>query len=357
MTQRRRRTTSADVASRAGVSRTTVSFVLSGRRDVNIGAATRERVLTAARELGYHPHGPARQLAGGRSMTLGLVFRQTAEQVAVDALLAETLHGLAGAARASGFRVLIEPLPHDDGQYAELLRSQRVDGLVVSGPRADDEELTALVADEFPIVLQGSRPDLDIPSVDVDNRAAARRAVAHLIGLGHRRIACITNAPLAYTAAVDRRDGYREALEQAGLGYDPELVAEGSFDAASGHATMTELLGRTTFSAAFVASDVVALGAIRGIRRSGRSIPGDVAVVGFDDVALAEHFDPPLTTVRVPARGIGQAAGRVLLDRVHGLSVPSRTLLPTELIVRESTGHQSIGNEVKERVSARGGAS
>lgn len=339
------------MAHRAGVSRTTVSFVLSGRRDVTIGAATRERVIEAARELGYHAHGPARQLAGGRSMTLGLVLRQSAAQVAADALLAETIHGLAGAARAGGFRVLIEPLPPDDGSYAELVRSQRVDGLVVSGPRADDDELAAFAAEDFPIVLQGSRPDLDVPSVDVDNRAAALRAVAHLVSLGHRRIACITNAPLAYTAAAERLDGYRDALEAAGLDYEPELVTEGAFDAASGHAAVLDLLDRASFSAVFVASDVVALGAIRAIRRSGRSIPGDIAVVGFDDVALAEHFDPPLTTVRVPARGLGQAAGRVLLDRISGQSVPSRTLLATELIVRESTGTES-----RERVSAPGGA-
>lgn len=314
-----------------------MSFVINVRPDANIPLETRRRVEQAALELGYHPNGAARQLAGGRSLTLGLVLRQSAEQVASDALLAETLHGLAGVARESDYRVLIEPLAPGDGTYADLLRSQRTDGLVVSGPRADDEELAGLVRDGFPIVLQGSRPDLDAPSVDVDNRAGAHGAVAHLIGLGHRRIGCITNAPLAYTAATERLDGYRDALREAGLTYDPDLVTEGSFDAASGHQAMARLLARTDLTAVFVASDVVALGALRGIRDAGLRVPLHVSVVGFDDIALAEHFDPPLTTVHVPARSLGEAVGRLLVDRVAGRPVPQRTLLPTRLIVRDST--------------------
>jgi LacI family transcriptional regulator len=328
-----------------------VSFVLSGRAGVTIGPATRERVHAAARELGYHPHGPARQLAGGRSMTLGLVLRQSPQQVASDALLAETIHGLAEAARADGFRVLIEPLPQGDGTYAELLRSQRVDGLVVSGPRADDDELAELIRDGFPIVLQGDRRDLDVASVDVDNRAASVVAVRHLLALGHRRIACVTNAPLAYTAAAERLAGYRDALSAAGVEPDDALVVEGSFDAASGHAATVRLLAGPPFTAVFVASDVVALGAIRAIRQAGLRVPEDVSVVGFDDVALAEHFDPPLTTIRVPARGLGEAAGRVLLARLNGEDVVTRLLLPTELIVRESTGAVA-----RKRVPAQGGA-
>lgn len=333
------------------MSRTTVSFVLSGKPGVSIPASTRERVESAARELGYHGHGPARQLAGGRSQTIGFVLRQSAEQVAADALLAETIHGLAATARSGGYRVLIEPLAPSDGTYSQLVRSHGTDGLVLSGPRSDDEELAKLVEDGFPIVLQGSRPDLEIQSVDVDNRAAARHAVRHLTDLGHRRIACITNAPVAYTAAADRLQGYRDALEAAGIAFDKGLVEEGSFDAGSGHAAATRLLARTSFTAMFVASDVVALGALRGIREANLEVPRDLSVVGFDDVALAEHFDPPLTTVRLPARALGEAAGRILLDRLAGHAVATRTILPTELIVRESTGPIRL-----ERASAPGGA-
>ena len=230
------------MAARAGVSRTTVSFVLNARTDAGISPGTWRRIEEAARELGYHPHGAARALAGGASHTIGLVLRQSAEQVAADALLAETLWGVASEARTGGYRVLVEPLSPNDGRYSELLVSQRVDGLIVSGPRVDDEELAALVADGFPIILQGSLPDVPAPSVDIDNRAGARTAVEHLIGLGHRRIGCITNAPLAYTAAADRVAGYRDALAKAEIGFDAGLIVEGAFDAASGHAAMTSLL-------------------------------------------------------------------------------------------------------------------
>jgi LacI family transcriptional regulator len=338
-----KRPTSADVAALAGVSRTTVSFVLNARTDIKIPDGTRQRVFDAAEQLGYHPHASARRLAGGRSHVVALVMRQSPEQVASDAVLAETLRGLAAAARSEGFRVMVEPLAPDGphATYTSLLRAQHADGLVISGPRTDDPQLIELVREGFPIVLQGSLPDLDVASVDVDNVAGARGAVKHLLALGHRRIACITNAPLVYTAAQDRLAGYRQALLEAGLEPARELIAEAFFDAASGHAAMAELLKRTTFDAAFVASDVVALGAIGALREAGRRVPDDVSIVGFDDIPLSGYFDPPLTTVRLPAFELGQAAGHALLDQIADRATPARTLLPTELIVRASTAPSS----------------
>jgi DNA-binding LacI/PurR family transcriptional regulator len=338
-----RRPTSADVATEAGVSRTTVSFVLNRRTDVKIPVETRQRVLTAAARLGYHPHGPARQLAAGRSHVIAMVLRQTPEQIAGDAVLVDTLRGLAGAARTGGFRVLVEPLPPNgsDSSFETLLREQHADGLVISGPRIDDPSLVALASEDFPVVIQGAFPGLTVTSVDVDNVAGARGAVEHLLSLGHRRIACITNAPIVYTAAHDRLAGYRAALEAAGLPVLDELIEEAAFDAPSGHHAMVRLLARTTFDAVFVASDVVALGAIGALREAGHRIPSDVSVVGFDDIPLAAYFDPPLTTVRLPAYELGQAAGHALLQRIARQTIPTRTLLPTELIVRSSTGPPS----------------
>jgi DNA-binding LacI/PurR family transcriptional regulator len=338
VSQRPHRATSADVAARAGVSRTTVSFVLNGRADAGIPEETRRRVEAAARDLGYHPHGAARALAGGASHTIGLVLRQSPDQVSVDALLADTLWGIGSEAHQGGYRVLVEPLSPGKGRYSDLVSSRRVDGLIVSGPRTDDEELVGLVRQGFPIIVQGSLPSLPVPSVDVDNRAGARTAVDHLLALGHRRIACITNAPLAYTAAADRLAGYRDALEAASVADAPELVVEGAFDAASGWTAMQDLLVRAPdVTAVFVASDIVAFGALRAIREAGRRVPGDISVVGFDDIPLARHFDPPLTTIRLPARDLGAAAGRALVERLAGRAGAERTLLPTELVVREST--------------------
>ncbi len=334
----RRRATSADVARLAGVSRTTVSFVLNDRPATSIAEETRQRVRAAALELGYHVHGAARALAGGASQTIGLVLRQQPDQAAADALLADTLWGIGGEVHKRGYRVLVEALPPEGGSYAGLVHSQRVDGLIVSGPRSDDTELAALVADEFPIILQGSLPGLNAPSVDVDNRAGAGAVVRHLIGLGHQRIACITNAPRAYTAAEERLAGYRDAIDASGIGYDEGLVVEGGFDATSGWVAMRTLLARgEPFTAVFVASDVVAFGALRALREAARRVPADVSVAGFDDIPLARHFDPPLTTVHLPARALGEAAGRALVDRLEGLPGTQRLLLETELIVREST--------------------
>jgi LacI family transcriptional regulator len=333
----KRRPTSADVAAMAHVSRTTVSFVLNQRAGVKIPDQTRRRVLDAAATLDYYPNSVARQLARGASRTIGLVLRQSPEQVANDGLLAETLRGLSSAARAADHRVLVETLVPGEGSYANLVRSGRTDGLIVSGPRYDDEELVELARDGFPVVIQGSLPGLDVPSVDVDNEAGARLAVEHLLALGHRRIACITNAPTAYTAASERVAGYREALAAAGIDEEPGMIAEGAFDAQSGHRAMADILSRSTPDAIFVASDVVAIGAIAGLREAGLSVPGDVSVVGFDAIPLAAYLDPPLTTISLPAHDLGRAAGRALLDRIAGRPVAGRTLLPTELIVRAST--------------------
>ncbi len=335
-----RRATSADVAALAGVSRTTVSFVLNDR-GVGIPDATRQRVLDATARLGYHPHHSAQGLAGGRSHTLGLVLRQSPEQVAGDALLVETLRGFVTAARSGQYRVLVESLALGIGSYGDLVRSSRTDGVVVSGPRSDDEELAALVEDGYPVVIQGSLPGVRAPSVDVDNVASSRLAVEHLVGLGHRRIACITNAPLQYTAASERRDGYKQALDAAGLAYDPILVAEGAYDAASGHRAIAELLRSGRPDAVFVASDVVALGAIGGLREAGLRVPDDVSIVGFDDIPLAGFFDPPLTTVHLPAYDLGQALGVALIDQIAARHVAARTLLPTEFVVRGSTRARS----------------
>lgn len=351
-----RRPRGEDVAALAGVSRTTVSFVLNDRPGASISQATRERVFAAADELGYHPHASARGLAAGRTQTLGLVLRQSTEQVAEDALLAETLRGLSTAARAQRYRVLVEPFAPNDGAYGDLVRSHRTDGLVVSGPRIDDDELVALARSGAPVVIQGSQPAVDLPSVDIDNKAAAKHAVEHLIGLGHVAIGCITNASLLYTAASARLEGYRAALAEAGIEYDDARVAEAAFDAASGRRTMSQLLRAGDLTAVFVASDVVAFGAIAAIREAGLRVPADISIVGFDDIALAAFFDPPLTTIHLPAFDLGRAAGAALLDRIQGRPVNARTLLATELIIRSSTSppHALRGRSRDRTASAEG---
>jgi LacI family transcriptional regulator len=148
----------------------------------------------------------------------------------------------------------------------------------------------------------------------------------------------ITNAPLKYTSAAERLTGYHLALAEAGIEFDPRLIAEGAFVAQSGFEAMVRLLEKRPFTAVFVASDVVALGAMGAIRVTHLRIPADISVVGFDDIPLAAYFDPPLTTVRIPAYDLGRTAGNLLLAQIRGEPVPQRTMLDTEFKVRESVG-------------------
>lgn len=329
------RVRAADVAAAAGVSQTTVSLVLNGRSG-HVSERTRQRVLEAADALGYHLNAPARQLASGVTYTLGLVVSQSAEQVAGDAFLGAMLRGLASVARGAGYRVVVEPMSAGE-PYGWLLRAGHVDALAVSGPRVDDPELELLARERFPVVLHGSRPDLDLPSVDVDNEAGARLAVDHLLAQGHRRIACVT-FDLSFTASRERLAGYRAALEAAGLHPDDDLVVVTGYRAGTVAAAVDELLARPDVTAIFAAADLTAAGVLGALREHGRRVPEDVSLIGFDDIPLAEFLDPPLTTVRVPAVEVGEALATRLLERLAGDATYGRRLLPVSLVRRASDG-------------------
>jgi LacI family transcriptional regulator len=187
----------------------------------------------------------------------------------------------------------------------------------------------------------GQLPNSGLPFVDVDNVGGALLATQHLITLGHRRIAFISNANAAYTASAQRLAGYQKALTDAGLPCDEALIRYGDFTAASGEAAMSDLLAtaRPHPTAVFVASDTVAIGALKAIRTAGLLVPGDIALAGFDDVPLSELIDPPLTTVRLPAYGLGWGAADMLIRLInHDVIHEPNVLLETELVVRKSSG-------------------
>ncbi len=215
-----KRATAREVAEAAGVSRTTVSFVLNNLPGMRISEETRQRVLEAATQLNYHPDATARRMVSGQTNVIGFVLRQDPEQAFADHFLPQVLSGLGQAAAAQGYHILFQPLPpkNKTNSYMRLIRERHVDGIVLSGPRFDDQTILAASNDAAPVVILGQMPNLDIPFVDVDNVGGARLATEHLLRLGHKRIALITNASLEYTAAVDRLAGYRGALEAAGLG-------------------------------------------------------------------------------------------------------------------------------------------
>jgi LacI family transcriptional regulator len=321
--------------------------VLNDVPDAHISPETRQRVLEAARRLNYYPDAAARRLASGKTRTIALVWHRAPDRTYRDAFLPGLLEGAARAARHHGYHLLFRPVEVDEpnGSYAELVRARHTAGLVLSGPRSDDACLLDLHEDGFPVVLHGHLDGTGIPSVDVDNIQGALSAVRHLLMLGHRRIGIITNAPLVYTASRQRLEGYRRALEEHNVLYDQALVRQGNFDEESGYAAVRELLTVDEVpTAVFIASDMVAMGALRALQEERVSVPHDVAIVGFDDITAARFMTPALTTVHVPTFGLGWSVAELLIRIVEQRPpVETQVQLNTKLIVRESCGAHVAG--------------
>lgn len=335
------RITSRDVADLAGVSRTTVSFVLNDEKRFAIRPETAEKVREAAKQLGYYPNASARALASNLTKNIGLIISRAPQYIASDPFLPQILSGLLDALQQNSQGLLLEWV--EPGQqlqtYLELTRAHHIDGMILMTPRLDDPGLRALEEADIPVVLMGYIPGSSLHSVDVDNLGAAETAVNHLLELGHTKIACITNAALPYTSATQRLDGYKLALQKADMVFDPALVREADFDIKSGYMAMKSLLeSEQEFTAVFVASDNVALGIYSALGEVGLSIPDDVSVVGFDDIPLSSYIKPALTTVRMPAREIAQQSYHLLM-RLMKRDFPDKReiILPTDLVLRQST--------------------
>lgn len=337
-----KRVTSLDVARRAGVSRTTVSFVLNNVQGAQISEETRRRVLQAAHDLGYVPDAAAQALASGRSKNIGLLLARRPNIIASDMFLIQILETLAHEVNRHGMRLLLQIVEdfEDREAYLKLVRSNSLDGVIYSGPKVEDAPLVSLIEHKIPTVLMGKLPNTDYYFVDVDNRVAANHAVSHLIGLGHERIAIITNAPPVYAAAADRLQGYHDALTDASLPIDQSLVRYGEFDPESGYCQMKCLLEAAHLpTAVFVASDVVAFGAMAAIHEHGLIIPDDIALVGFDDVPVSRYIEPSLTTIRLPVADLAKSACDIVVCLVNGEKPPqAQMLLEANLVVRSSCG-------------------
>ncbi len=336
-----KRVTSQDVAKLAGVSRTTVSFVFNDEKQFSISAKTRQKVLEAAKELGYYPNASARALASNQAKAIGLIMTRDPRYISADTFLPQIIGGLLDVVKQNRLGLLIECVKPGEQlkTYLELTRSRHIDGMILLTPRFDDSGLKALEKLEIPTVLMGKVPGVELYSVDIDNCAAAHMAVNHLIEQGHTRIACISNASANYSSAAQRVWGYRQALLDANLDLDKDLICWADFDAASGYSAMQSLLqSRKDFSAVFVASDIVALGALSAIHDAGLQVPGDISVVGFDDIPEAAYFYPGLTSVHVPANEIALKSCQFLIRLMKGETPENRSInIPTQLIPRGST--------------------
>lgn len=341
----KKRVTQRDVAEHAGVSTAVVSYVINqGPRPTS--PAVRERVLRAIEELDYHPDGLARGLRSRRAHTIGFVSQ---DYNPLDTFgshyLSPILGALAAALKEQDNYLLIYPMVagEDPEPLRRLLRSGRLDGVVVrliQDPPATDG-LAAAVADAgLPSVTieRPVAPRFSLSSVTYDDAAGARAATRHLTAQGHRRVAHLLG-DLRFATARARLDGYRQALIEAGIDVDDGLIRETSWNMAQAvEQTLSLLELADAPTAIFAASDDLGIGALEALRVADRSVPEDVAVVGFDDIPLAQNVTPPLTTVRVPLAGIGRRAAELLFAAGGEEGRPAATpiVLPVELIRRGS---------------------
>ncbi|MDX6355419.1 MAG: hypothetical protein QOF98_2322 [Streptomyces sp.] len=329
------------VAARAGVSRATASRVVNGSDGVRAPLA--ERVRQAVDELGYVPNQAARTLVTRRNDAIAVVVAEPETRFFTDPFFAQQVRGISRelTAHDNQLVLLLTEGTADFGRVGRYLAGGHVDGALIFSLHADDTLPVLARRAGVPTVI-GGRPswsDADTLYVDCDNRAGAQDAVRHLVGLGRRRIGHIAG-PLDQTASVDRLEGYRDVLPDA----DPKLIAEGDFTPEGGARAMAALLELfPDVDAVFVASDVMASGALRMLRTRGLRVPEDVALVGFDDiVSVSEWTDPPLTTVRQDIEEMGRMMARLLLRRVaqsaNGVEpTPLAPIVtPTQLVVRAS---------------------
>ncbi|WP_225842518.1 LacI family DNA-binding transcriptional regulator [Streptomyces albus] len=333
------------VAARAGVGRGTASRVING--SPRVSERTRAAVQAAVAELGYVPNRAARALAAGSMDAIALVVPEQENRLFAEPYFSEILRGVSTELAETDMQLLLTLIRDERGRerFRQYAAAHRVDGVLLVSVHGDDPLPDLLRDIGMPAVISGRRShDEHVPYVDSDNLLGAQLAVEHLIGRGRRKVATVTG-PLDMYAARCRLDGYHEALRAAGRP-DGHLVEEGDFTEEGGHRAMRLLLEREPgLDAVFCASDVMAAGARIALREAGREVPDEVALVGFDDSAVARHMDPPLTTVRQPIEEMGRAMVRMLLGLMTGRRERAvrdtvgqhHLVLPTELVRRRSS--------------------
>ncbi len=323
-----------DIAREAQVSHPTVSRAL--RDSPLVKPETAGRIRQIADRMGYRPNAVARGLVTRKTWTIGALVTSIA-----DPFTAELFGGVEEMANDNGYSVFVANCsanPDREQRVLRLLQERRVDGILVLSSRVVALHMPLLTSLKIPVVLINSEhPDRFAHSVTIDNRISSCVAVQHLIDLGHRRIAYLGDR-LGFRSDPDRYAGYRDALAGADSPFDPDLVVHGDGKAEESRLAMTRLLALADPpTAVFCYNDVTAIGALRAIHSHGLRVPGDVSVVGFDDLAVASFTEPPLTTVRQPKELMGRMATEILLRLLTGPQEKTQVRLPGELIVREST--------------------
>jgi LacI family transcriptional regulator len=326
-----------EIAKQAGVSRSTVSRVINNQP--NVREDVRQRIRKVIQATGYHPNLAARSLASQRTSLIGLVIPRSVHTFFTDPYFPRLTQGIAQACNQSNYTLslfLFNTADDERKLFPRLTRKGLVDGIIIQATNAADELFVQLSQAEVPYVVAGRPTNTgDTSYVDVDNIAGAQNAIRHLIRLGYKRIATIAG-PLSTTAGLDRYEGYQRAIQESGMALDERLIVEGDFSEAGGYYAAKQLLVDQP-DAIFIASDMMAVGALRAIREAGLSVPGNLGIVGFDDLPPATMSNPALTTVRQPIRRLGIRLVETLLDIIeNGPFPPRRIIFDTELVIRES---------------------
>lgn len=320
------------VAQAAGVSPSTVSRIINGTAVVS--SLKKQAVDDAIAKLGFVPNPVARGLAGGRTFSIGVITQ------AIDSpFYGASLRGIEDELDPAGYSPLFVSAHWDTASEArciEVLRSRRVDGIIVLTGRLSDQALKSC-AKALPVVVTGrTLKAAGLHALNFDNFTGGLLATRHLVELGHQRIAFIAGDP-DHPDATERLRGYRAALEAAGLPFDPALVVPGEYHEASGLLAVERLLeSRQAFTAIFAANDQMALGAALALHRHALRVPEDVSLVGFDDLPASLYSVPPLSTIQHPAYDIGRLAATAMLQLLAG-DKPSTTVPPPRLVARESS--------------------
>lgn len=331
--------TMRDIASTVGVSQATVSYVLSGKPGARVSPETRRRVLEAAAKVHYRPNAIARAMASGRSRTIGVYQPHVSHSPLSGMWNAAVMRGIGEALHQRHFHLLLYGYRQQDEPPPAAFLDGRVEGLIILAPHRDDSLPCELVRIGCPVAVIGGGEWEGAITVDVDNREGGRLAAEHLLRLGHRHIAHLIGPP-DVPNAIDRRRGYEQALREAGIPLCPEYLVPTGFDERSGYASAKAVLSLTPRpTALFVANDVAALGVLMACVDLGLSVPGDVAVVGYDDSLICTLTRPTLTSVRQPAFQLGCVAAESLLAMIGDKPPPIRRhVLPPELVIRDSCG-------------------
>lgn len=332
-----------EVARLAGVSRSTVSRVVNDDRRVS--DEVRARVQQIIDTHHYHPNAAARSLASRRTRIIGLLIPHVVSQIFRDPFFPVLVQGAVEACNETDYNLTMlmesaEDNVASDRVYERVVRGRHVDGLVIASSVVEDPIIARLQQDRFPFVLVGRHPRHEVSFVDVDNRTAAREAVAHLLGHGYQRIAIIAG-PRNMIASIDRYAGYVTALQEDGRLPDPALTVYADFTRRGGYRAMKEIIANPSGlpDAVFVASDGMASGALQAIRDAELSVPDDIAVMGFDGLEETLVSRSILSTVVQPTADEGRGAVRALLELIENPDrAPIQRFLPTELALRRSCG-------------------